>query len=346
MTDAIGEILELWQGGYLSTADILPQLIELEIADEERARAFNISPAMVKEWVEKRWNLFTKITPKLEKRFNRETLWKFWLPLGLWLADYRRQLKHPLILGILGCQGIGKTTLAAALKLILAELGYYALGLSLDDLYKTYRERQFLAQQEPKLIWRGPPGTHDVDLGIKILDRLCHPDGKPIAIPRFDKSAWNGAGDRGEPEIIERADIILFEGWFVGVRPISPSAFDNPPPPIITADDCQFARDMNLKLYDYLPLWERLNRLIVLYPIDYRFSLLWRKQAEQEMRAAGKSGMSDAQIEEFVNYFWKALHPELFVKPLVEKGEGVDLVVEIKYNHSVGAIYQPRNFHR
>ncbi|MCS6792371.1 MAG: glycerate kinase [Oscillatoriaceae bacterium SKW80] len=342
----MAQILELWESGYLSAADALPQLIALELEDEERARAFGILPATVAESLQERGRLFEAIAPKLEKRFSRETLWKFWLPLGLSLAASRRQLKHPLIQGILGCQGTGKTTLAAVLKLILAELGFCAVGLSLDDLYKTYRERQLLAQEDPRLIWRGPPGTHDVDLGIEVLEKLRHPDGKPIALPRFDKSACNGAGDRSEPEIIENADIVLFEGWFVGVRPISPAAFDTAPAPIITADERQLARDMNVKLYDYLPLWQRLDRLMVLYPVDYRLSLLWRKQAEQEMRAAGKSGMSDTEIEQFVNYFWKALHPELFIKPLVEKGEGVDLVVEIKSDRSVGAIYQPGNFRR
>jgi len=36
--------------------------------------------------------------------------------------------------GILGGQGTGKTTLAAMLSLILGQLGYHTLSLSLDDL--------------------------------------------------------------------------------------------------------------------------------------------------------------------------------------------------------------------
>lgn len=339
-------ILELWEAGQLSGANAWQQLAALELRDGERSRAFGIAPDNVEEALRERWHLFEAIAPLLEKRLSRETLWKFWLPLGLLLAEARRKLGRPLIQGILGVQGTGKTTLAAVLKLILAELGCSAVGFSLDDLYKTYRDRLRLAQEDPRLIWRGPPGTHDVDLGIEVLERLRHPDGKPVALPRFDKSAWGGAGDRAEPEIIETADIILFEGWFVGTRPIAPSAFDTAPAPILTPEDRQFARDMNAKLHDYLPLWERLDRLMVLYPADYRLSVEWRKQAEQQMRAAGKAGMSDAEIEQFVHYFWKALHPELFVKPLVEEGEGVDLVVEIEIDRSVGAVYQPGNSRR
>ncbi len=346
MRHAVRRILELWESGHLSGATARSQLAALELEDEERSRAFGIVPATVAEAVRERGRLFEAIAPLLEKRLSRETLWQFWLPLGWLLAESRRKLGRPLIQGILGGQGTGKTTLAAVLTLILAELGYRAVGLSLDDLYKTYRDRLRLAEEDPRLIWRGPPGTHDVDLGIEVLEQLRHPDGKPVALPRFDKSAWNGAGDRTEPELIENADIILFEGWFVGARPIAPAAFDTAPAPIVTPEDRQFARDMNAKLPDYLPLWERLDRLMVLHPADYRLSVQWRKQAEQQMRAAGKSGMSDAEIEQFVNYFWKALHPELFIKPLVEKGEGVDLVVEIESDRSVGAVYQPGNSRR
>jgi glycerate kinase (EC 2.7.1.31) len=75
-------------------------------------------------------------------------------------------------------------------------------------------------------------------------------------------------------------DIVLFEGWFVGVEPIGDRQLNEflagAPFPILTEGDRQFARDMNAKLHDYLPLWQRLDKLIVLYPKDYRISGVWR----------------------------------------------------------------------
>jgi D-glycerate 3-kinase len=62
------------------------------------------------------------------------------------------------------------------------------------------------------------------------------------------------------------------------------------------------------------------------------------------MIAAGKSGMSDSEIEQFVNYFWLSLHPELFIKPLVESPKLVDLVIEVNSDHSFGAVYRPIRF--
>jgi D-glycerate 3-kinase len=257
------------------------------------------------------------------------------------LAQDRQLLGRPLIQGILGGQGTGKTTLGAVLTLILKHLGNSTLSLSLDDLYKTYRDRLALRKQDPRLIWRGPPGTHDIQLGLDVLDCLRQPSGQPIPVPRFDKSAWEGAGDRTQPEIVQDIDIILFEGWFVGVRPIDPAVFDNAPPPILTAAERTFARDMNARLQDYVPLWERLDRLMMLYPVDYRLSVQWRRQAEHDMIAAGKSGMTDSEIDEFVKYFWKSLHPELFIKPLTRNPRTVDLVIEINPDHSPGDVYRP-----
>lgn len=273
------------------------------------------------------------------------SLVSLWLPFSLQLATLRQQLGRPVIQGIVGGQGTGKTTLTGVLSLILAQLGYRTLSLSLDDLYKTYAERQQLQEQDSRLIWRGPPGTHDVELGIELLDQLRQPKPpNPILVPRFDKSAWGGAGDRTTPEPVEGIDIVLFEGWFVGVRPINPAIFDTSiPPPIQTLADQAFARDMNHGLQDYLPLWERLDRLMLLYPTNYHLSQQWRRQAEQQMMATGKSGMTDSQIDRFVEYFWKSLHPELFITPLIKTSSYVDLVVEIDPDHTPGAIYQPGN---
>ncbi|WP_414571590.1 glycerate kinase [Nostoc sp. CCY 9925] len=334
----VSEVNESWQ----------QEAREAALADGLRAKAFGITPENVDEVIEKRshllksvlpaFNEFCQTTLQREPKEMLQVLWDLWLPLGIKLASQRQELGRPLIQGILGGQGTGKTTMCKVLSLILHQLGYRTVSLSLDDLYKTYSDRLLLTQQDPRLIWRGPPGTHDVDLGLNVLDEIRDFQ-SPVMIPRFDKSAYRGAGDRTNPEIATNIDILLFEGWFVGARPIDPDLFDTAPPPIVTDEDKAFARDMNLRLHDYLSLWERLDSLIVLYPSDYRCSLEWRKQAEHQMIAAGKSGMSDAEIEQFVNYFWRSLHPELFIKPLVKNATLVDLVIEINSDRSIGKVY-------
>ncbi|PSB29577.1 glycerate kinase [Stenomitos frigidus ULC18] len=343
-----GFVERLAKGASLSSED-RRQLEDLTLQDTSRAIAFGIMPETVGVVLEERSRLLQTVYPQIDQFCQThptladhllETLWNLWLPLATWLAAKRQASDRPWIQGILGGQGTGKTTLGAILTLILREYGYQTISLSLDDLYKTHRDRQQLSQADPRLLWRGPPGTHDIALGLQTLDALRQPTGQTIAIPRFDKALHNGAGDRTTPTIINGADIVLFEGWFVGVRPVDPVVFDQSIAPITTDADRTFARDMNAELHDYLPLWERLDSLLVLQPVDYRLSQQWRKQAEQQMRADGRPGMSDAEIDAFVEYFWKALHPELLIKPLVTHPDEADLVIEIQADHSVGAVYR------
>ena len=354
MTLILVEILEGWISGNCPTDRDFEQLALWELADDLRSPVFGVTPTNVADVVHRKTELFFSILNILHtfpvKSTNfLEILWYLWLPLAMKLSSETQSLKRPLIQGILGGQGTGKTTLSEVLRLILAKLGYSIVNLSLDDLYLSYADRLQLQKQDPRLIWRGPPGTHDIELGIAVLDELRSSKtgelvaGKNIKIPRFDKSAWGGAGDRILPESVSDVDIVLFEGWFVGVEPVDELQLNqflaDSPFPICTESDRQFARDMNAKLWDYVPLWNRLDRLIVLYPQDYRVSQVWRNQAEQKMMAAGKSGMSELEINRFVEYFWKALHPELFIKSMVAGGVRVDLAIELKCDRTIEKIY-------
>lgn len=364
-------ILEAWTAGSSPIAPELDLLAVWELASNWRSRAFHITSDNAAAVVRTKADLFLALSDELHNFSLKSTtfiqnLWDFWLPIAMQISAEKQSLKRPLIQGIVGGQGTGKTTLAKILTLILEKLGYSTVSLSLDDLYKTYADRQQLQKADPRLIWRGPPGTHDLELGIAILDRLrasgnhqlnCGENSqsdvlesdkiKNIEIPRFDKSAWGGAGDRTAPEMIAGADIVLFEGWFVGVEPVTEPQLNQflatAPLPIVSEGDRSFARDMNAKLQEYVPLWQRLDKLIVLYPQDFRISGVWRNQAEREMMAAGKSGMTELEINQFVAYFQKALHPELFIKSMVDRSGIVDIVIELKSDRTVSQIYRNGN---
>ncbi|RAQ39349.1 glycerate kinase [Arthrospira sp. O9.13F] len=340
------EILQSLATGSEPPPEHWQQLLRHELNNPAHMAAFGITHEQLETTIKQRYKLgrsLLKHNPDLPILWEQlPTLWEFWLPLAMQLSQLRQILNRPLVQGILGGQGTGKTTTTTVISRILNLLNYQAISISIDDLYKTYADRQRLREQDPRLIWRGPPGTHDIDIGIQLLDQLRNPTpGQKITIPRFDKSLWNGEGDRIEPQQIEAPDIILFEGWFVGCQPVEDQAFNHPPPPIITDSDRQFAREINHQLKEYLPLWERVDRLIVLNPVDYRLSKQWRAQAEQEMKASGKSGMTDTEINQFVEYFWKSLHPELFINPLLTDSDRVHLVVDIQPDHSVGRVYKP-----
>lgn len=75
---------------------------------------------------------------------------------------------------------------------------------------------------------RGNALTHDLKLGRETLEKLLqlgHESTGEVSLPRYDKSANSGKGDRADPStwptITAPVDVILFEGWMLGFAPVS-----------------------------------------------------------------------------------------------------------------------------
>jgi len=261
-----------------------------------------------------------------------------WKPVAQKIAPIivqeKQKLGRPLILGISGGQGTGKSTVCELLvKIFKREHRLNTITFSLDDLYLPLTERKYIRDYiDSRLDRRGPPGTHDIFLGLELFNQVL--SGKyNIYIPRFDKKLHNGQGDRIKPyKVSEEIDILLFEGWFVGVHPIDFDQLEKQLESIPDNEkDIELAKDCNRRLKNYLPLWEQLDQLMILVPEHYSLSLQWREEAEEKLRQQG-GGMSKKDTEKFVKYFWCALHPELYINPLTEDPRY--LVIDINSQHN------------
>jgi D-glycerate 3-kinase len=217
----------------------------------------------------------------------------------------------PLIVGICGAQGSGKSTLSRHLAEHFEPRGVRVAVLSLDDLYLSREARGRLAESvHPMFATRGVPGTHDVALGETVLDALKA--GRPVRVPRFDKSSDQPAPEAEWP-LIEGAGLVLFEGWCVGATPQADHDLREPVNDLEAMLDVKgvWRRHVNDALKGpYRRLFGRMDRLILLAAPDFTVVADWRTQAEHDLRdrlkREGRTGtrvMSDGEVARFVLHY-------------------------------------------
>jgi D-glycerate 3-kinase len=215
----------------------------------------------------------------------------------------------PRVYGIAGLQGSGKSTLAAQMASAGSVRGLTVVVLSIDDFYLTRRERQALGRLvHPLLATRGPPATHDLSLACATLDRLREfSSGDCLTLPRFDKIGDRRLPPSRWPQVRQKPDLIVFEGWFLKVPPEKNEALVEPVNVLERVEDSdgRWRRYCNTALAAYEPLWQRIDRLCWLRGPDFEVVPAWRWQQEQSLRAKspGRSAMSRAEIERFVLLF-------------------------------------------
>lgn len=220
------------------------------------------------------------------------------------LARYRRR---PVVIGLCGAQGSGKSTLAAALAEALSREGLPAATLSLDDIYLTRDERMALARDvHPLLATRGVPGTHDISLGLEVLDDL--ESGLPVALPRFDKARDERVAERDWPIVDPGCEVVLLEGWCLGALPQPPGDLLQPVNALeAEADpDGRWRSFVNDALGDvYQRLFARIDRLVLLAAPGFEVVQGWRAEQERGL-ALGDEGarrMDDDEIARFIAHY-------------------------------------------
>jgi D-glycerate 3-kinase len=253
------------------------------------------------------------------------------------VAALHRARRRPLVVGISGAQGSGKTTLSAFLEAWLErEEGLSAATLSLDDCYLDNASRQALAAEvHPLLVTRGVPGTHDVELAASRLDALTASTGE-VRLPVFDKVRDDRAPEASWRRVRAPVDVLLFEGWCVGARPQPAAALAAPINELEALGDADgsWRRYVNEQLATrYEALFRSLHALVMLRVPSFERVYEWRQLQEQKMAGT----MDAARLRHFISHF------ERLTRHMLQDMPGyASAVIEVDADHRLAGLIVDR----
>lgn len=247
------------------------------------------------------------------------------LPDQLYALIQRARAKHPdrpVLIGVAGSQGSGKTT---ACRLLEAANRPRFAHFSLDDVYLPRAARQHLAREvHPLFATRGPPGTHDLALAEATIDALTNAGADTrTPLPVFNKAADDRAPESEWAVFIGRPEAILFDGWCVGARPTA----DGPAINALEADDDADGRwrgTINARLGDdYATFFAAFDAIAYLRPPSFEVVHGWRRQQEEELLGRTLNAEEDAKLARFIQHY------ERITRAMIDGRHSAELVIQL-----------------
>ncbi len=259
---------------------------------------------------------------------------RFYLPMSNLIYKSYIEKKKPIIIGLSGGQGSGKSTIAQILKIILeSKFKLNIVYFSIDDFYKTFKQRKKMSKKIHKLfLTRGVPGTHDTSLLKDVLKSLLKKNFKPFLIPLFDKSNDDRYPKKNWKRIIKKPDIIIFEGWCVSAKYQAKSLRK----PINKLEkehdkDLIWRKKVNNELKNkYNKIFRLIDKNIFLKVPNFSYVYKWRILQEKRLKflSKGKKIMTENEVKKFV------MHYERVTRDMIRDFKiSADVVIGIDKKH-------------
>ena len=230
---------------------------------------------------------------KTEKFKNKGRMIRsFLIPICFWISK-KASKKKPLIIGLAGGQGIGKTTITSIITIILKK--YFKLNafkISIDDFYKTRKQRILLSKNKhPLLMTRGVPGTHDINIILNFFRKIKVKKFKSLKLPK--------------------PDVVIFEGWCVGAKSQNFRQLRKPINSLERIQDQTFKwrRYVNYQLETkYKKLFNQLDGLLYLRAKNFSLLRRWRLKQEKKLWLKSKNKknlkiMNKDQVKNFMDTY-------------------------------------------
>ncbi len=264
----------------------------------------------------------------------------FYLPLSKKIFQNFIRNKKTKIVGLTGGQGSGKSTISNILKIILKNgFNLNTVIFSIDDFYKTFNERRKMSiKVSPLFITRGVPGTHDTNLLYDCIKNLKKSSFKSIDIPKFDKAIDDRLPKSSWQKIKKKPDIVIFEGWCVGVSPQKNKDLIRPINTLEKEKDKKriWRNKVNEEIkVKYKKIFKLIDTNIFLQVPSFKHVYKWRLLQEKKLAATskGKKIMNKMQVKEFIMFYERLTRHML--KNFDKKA---DIVINIDKDHKLKSI--------
>jgi len=280
---------------------------------------------------------------KTNKFKNKDRMLKSYLiPTCFWIAK-KTNKKKPLIIGLAGGQGTGKTTTASIMSTILKKyFKFKVFKISIDDFYKTRSERKKLSKtKHPLLMTRGVPGTHDFKIISQFFKKIKKRKFKSIKLPKFDKSIDDRCNKKLWYNIKSRPNVVILEGWCVGAKAQKNSQITKPINSLekIKDPDLIWRKYVNKQLNtNYKNLFKRLDEIIFLKAENFQILQSWRTQQEKKLLLNSKSKknlkiMSKGDIINFMQTYQRITQNMFKGVP-----KYASIIMKLNSNHQINSI--------
>ena len=280
---------------------------------------------------------------KNQKFKNKDQMIRsFLIPVCFWISK-KTIKKKPLIIGLGGGQGSGKTTISSIISLILKK--YFKLKvfkISVDDFYKTRNERKLLSiNKHPLLMIRGVPGTHDVDIILNFLKKIKIKKFKGLKLPKFNKAIDDRYKKKFWYKIKSRPDVVIIEGWCIGAKPQKNSQLNKPINSLERTHDKNFMwrKYVNHQLKTkYKKLFKQLDDLVYLKAKNFDLLKKWRVRQEKQLklRTKNKKNLKIMNQKEVINFMqtYQRITQQMFR----DTSKYASVIMGLNNNHQINKI--------
>ena len=281
-------------------------------------------------------------TKKNKFKNKNKMLKSYLIPLSFWIKKKIKK-KSPIIIGLSGGQGTGKTTITSIISLILRK--YFKLKvfkISIDDFYKSKNERKKLSKNKhPLLMIRGVPGTHDYKIIYEFFKKVKNKKFSKLRLPKFDKSKDDRCNKKLWYKINSRPDVIILEGWCVGAKAQKNSQLSKPINNLEKIKDpyLVWRNYVNIQLKThYKNLFKHLNETIYLKANNFRVLQKWRIKQEKTLwlKSKNKKNLKIMNRDDIISFM--QTYQRITQNMFKDAPKYDSIVMKLNSNHQINSI--------